>query len=372
MGASENLRAEEVVFVSKEEGCDLKNAEYAASLSHINLDEATKTFEATFDTVCYQTPLEIIKKVLVANGYVLNFENIIASLDSMKLVHRVRFKSKKSEDAALFMPAVSFRLPGRQSDGELLGYFYDELTNYGEEAVKKEKESEKTKGKNKSELEKELAQQRSYTLELEDKIKSLKKEIEDLRANMKFISTDEGETLPEHLRVGVVKKVDLAGRVITVAFNKTTLKVPLKICYHKAKKDEPVLVSLLEGKADKVMFHESKRDPFDVRMAQVVYAENNRIKIRDSQRRTWVLPLYPNLDSKEDLSLKRGDRLIISLMEGNIARFEKVGVLSSLLLTMNHQEKTIEQQVIFENVRKMEKEVKDLKEMPDSEGTWKG
>lgn len=339
-----------VVFISALEDCDLSRASYAPSLSYLDLDDDSRCFYGTFDKVIYQSPLEIVKKVLAANGYVLNFENILASLDEFRLVPRVRLSEKGDAKAEQFLPAVKFKLPGKSSAGELLSSFYEELQNYAQEVRQLQAKPVKANKGSTEELERELDLHRRYTAELEERVQILAKELDGLRSSLNRMETQEGEVLPENTKRGQVKAVNLDERVVVVGFERSNLKVSMSLCQQEPQVGEACLVVLHDGQPTQLVLYESVNAPMSFLSARVLYLERETMKIRDSSRRTHVITAGTELEKARMAKLRRGDRLLIGLIQNVVVRFDRLLGLASDFFTATYQRQVISAQVAQENL----------------------
>lgn len=352
MKNSSNAGSGQPLFVVDEEACDLDKAEYSQSLSYLDLDDSTKIFSGTIDRISFQTPLGVVKRVLQANGYVLNFENILASLDDMRLVTRVRMNPRHEKSASQFLPALQFRLPGKKSTGELLSTFYEELNRVAAE-TEVQAQIKPTEKKDHKSLEDELESTRSYAAELESRIQGMAKEMQNLRSSVSHIKGTEGEVLPENTKLGRVKAVNLDERVLVVTFGRTNLKIPLSSCYHQVEVGEPCIVSFYEGKPEQVVFYDSNFVPMDQIVADVLYSEGDVMKVREKNRHVWLIKASSDIEKSVIASLKRGDMIVLGMIRNRVARFEKSQEDIQHDLPMRCQKKIIIHQIAEKNMESL-------------------
>lgn len=354
---------EKVWQINNEKTFEVQKAIYEPDLQFLDLDESSQVFYATVDRVMFETPVEIVKKVLNANGYVLNLENILACLDSFRVIRRLVLKGG-SQTATHFSPAISFSLPARQSTGDLLGAFYEEMSRYVDE-ISKLKISVKPGDKNKPEILKDDYQALlGLNQELQARISVLSKELGALRASHSA-EGGEGGTLPESVKQGKVRSINYDERVVIIGLGRVNIKMSFSRINQIVEIGDPCLVAFDGGVASQVLFYENKRRPFKMKIAVVLFVERQTVKIRDQHRKTWVLSGSTEDEKTMIEGFKRGDFLLLSLQKEKIAKFEPIQLNRNTGFAEKFQEDSVIAQIVMENVNELEADLEDpsLREM---------
>jgi hypothetical protein len=115
---------------------DLGSGRYDPDLSGADMDKTQDAFWTSFDRVLFLKPMEVITKVLEANGYVSNFENMLACLDSLAFGVKAKVVKAEAEhikSAEEFIHCIQFKMPSKHRLGDLLAKFYKEFESFESE-----------------------------------------------------------------------------------------------------------------------------------------------------------------------------------------------------------------------------------------------
>jgi hypothetical protein len=309
------------------ESADLTEATYSKELSASDMDKMQNAFWTTFDRVLFHKPVDMICKVLEVNGYVVNFENIIACLDTMAFGVRGKVaeeghKKKISE----FVHCLQFGMPSKhQKMGRLLTEFYQEIQSYEAEVSRIQKESEGS-GSNEKQLRdmrNEIAKLRQENQTLSDQVSRLSTELSDLEKAKVSLSrvVESQHMLPGDLRIAKVKGVRFRERLVTLRIGRKTLDAPMNCLPEFPEEEASCVVLFAESQVKDMFFYEGKTTPLEVRLANVLYKKRNLLKIRDSARQVWVIDAKFPEELEDVKTLRRGERVLLYLHDGKVVKF---------------------------------------------------
>ncbi|MEO1227806.1 MAG: hypothetical protein AAFZ18_02800 [Myxococcota bacterium] len=322
-------------MAAEPEHCDLQAAEYDPSLSGAGEDEDSSWIFTTVDRVSFRPIPGVVERVLDANGFALNLENILASLDEARIGYRVELSSTSLPPGAIppadrFLPALTLRLPAKHRVGPLLGKFYAEVEAYQSELIKLREEKGRARGGDR-----QAASARAKELErLQEQNALLQKKLDDMSLEMAALRQAHAEAtsalkdqnlLPAQVRLAQVHDVDLATRNVELKSGRKIFSIPLVALWVYPEKSDPCLVSIQDGQVSGVFFHEGSQAPPGMILADVLHVADGKVKIRDDQRRTRVIEAQ-NLAEVELINqMRRGDRVLLFLHEGALIRFTPCG-----------------------------------------------
>jgi hypothetical protein len=302
--------------IAEKDQVDLSRASYAEELSSIAMDEAKETFHVTWDRASFRKPLEIISAVLDAHGYALNFENLIACLDSAVLGARVRLTEDEDipQKAKAFLPCLSFEMPSKNRVGFLLKKFYSEIEHYERELARLREGDPTTPGKgNRDQLKREIERLQAENLQLTSKLQELTSRLaEAMRSQAHVVKALETQNIiPPQLKLGVVRELSLADRTVMLKVGRSQYVAPLAILHQIPKPGEPCLINFKDDAVIDLYCFENQGRPFHREMAEVLFVGEKSCKIRDSQRRSHVWQAQHDWEVEQLRTLNRGTKVIL-------------------------------------------------------------
>ena len=318
---------------------DLQGAGYDGELSFAGQDESQHLVYTTVDRVAYRPTPEVVERILDANGYAMNLENILACLDEVRIGYRLRLSNMSQPPNAIpvartFIPALTFKLPAKNRVGPLLAKFYSEVDGYQTELAQLREETGRARGGQRHEVER-LRRERDL-LRMQNRI--LQAKLEDLTSELHQLKKTNADAnkalaeqnfLPAQVRVAQVHEVDLGERYVALKSGRKVFSVPLVAIWVFPQKDDPCLVSIQDGEVAGVFFHESAQTPPGLVLGEVLHVAEGKCKIREESRRTRVIEAQ-NLAERELMhQMKRGDRVLLYLHEGELLRFTPCGAFDS-------------------------------------------
>lgn len=323
-------RDTEQVIINNED-IDLSRANVTESLSATDFDEQTQSFYVTIDKIMFKRLHEIVQAVLEANGYVLNLENLLACFDNLVFGSRVRLSPKELDSPCpspkAYLPCIQFNLPSKSKVGSILKLFYKEIETYESELARLQGEDpkKKTKGKTSSELTEEIKQ-------LKQTIKTLEVENKELKQNLNSISRSHANAekaivsqnlLPPNLRLAKVREVSFDDRIVQLKSGRSSFSLPITMLELIPEAGDSCLVHIENGQVKGAFFYESKGVPLKPSIAQILLANAEICKLRDVNRNMWVLTAKNDAERQLFSSLKRGMKVILFILNGQIIKLER-------------------------------------------------
>ena len=307
------------------EAYDFSQAQLNEQLSTINFDDAEQCFFATVDRQVLTEPIETIKTVLKAHGFVENFENILSCFDNLQFPIYATLQKNKIKD---YLPCVAFRLPHKDRFGKLLQNYYQELKQIQLEPGKDTPEEEEPTKKDKN-LAAQVAALKEKNKALQEQVKELKAQLAKQEKSVTKISRamEAQNVLPENTKLGRVDRVDIKRRNLIVKVGRNLHDLPMVMLSHVPAVDSQCLVTLeSDGKTPKsVFFHETdKIQRAEKRLAEVMGVEGGIFKARDSRRNFFQIKAEN--DSEEALisTLERGRHIVIYLADNYVIGFKVI------------------------------------------------
>lgn len=326
------------------DNCSFEKARYDHSILETGLTE--NIFFTTLGYVRFKTPLEIIKTVLASHGYAVNLENILATLDHFHLTALSNQVDKRDGEPTFikkYSDAIQFKLPSKSTRGELLSLFYKEIEIY--ESILSEK-GELLKKTHEESLIKSLKDENK---DLKVEIEKLYKKISKMNESSNATNQQSNQTLVlDNFKQAIVKDISISKRLIELKAGKKVSTFSLCNLPGVPLKGEECLVHLESGTIKNVLFYKSKLTPYQKVLGEVLFQEGEKIKLRDELRNVYVM----KADSREELEvilkLRRGDRTLIDLFDGQIIKFSKCEKVIPSQLHLEIQEEMAYREILRE------------------------
>jgi hypothetical protein len=295
---------------------DLSRANYTAELSSIGIDEVKEHFHVTWDRASFHKPLDIISKVLDANGYALNFENLIACLDSAILGARVRVSDDEHipRKAKAFIPCFSFEMPKKNRIGFLLKKFYKEIEHYESELARIREGDPAHPGKaNREHIKQEIERLQRENAQLTSRLQELTSRLaESVRSQAHVTKALEKQNIiPPGLKSGVVRDLSLVERTVTLKAGRTHYTIPLVLLLEIPKPGEPCLIKFKDDTVTNIYCYEQQGRPFHQEIGEVLFVGEKSCKIRDSHRKNILWQALNDSEIQQLRTLKRGNKVIL-------------------------------------------------------------
>ncbi len=311
---------------------DLDQADFDEKLSGAGRDGERQLVYTTVDRVAYRPAPEVVDTVLDANGFALNLENVLATLDEVRLGYRVRLAAQQpSADAppvaATYVPALTLRLPAKNRVGPLLAKFYAEVEAYQTELARLREEKGRSQGGKRKEVE-ALKRERD---ELKEQNELLQAKLDDLTREVNMVKKAHAEAtkalaaqnmLPSQVRQAQVHEVDLETRFVALKSGRKVFSVPLVALWVFPAVEDQCLVSIQDGAVVGVFFHERSPSPPAMVLAEVLHVAEGKLKIREENRRTRVIESQNPAEEMLINQLRRGHQVLLFLHRNELIRFQ--------------------------------------------------
>jgi hypothetical protein len=326
-----------LVHLSKGDASNLSKSVLNKNLSVANYDSERNVFYISLDQILFTNPITAIEKVLDANCFVTNIENILSCLDSFTFSVHARvsntIKTGPVEKIHDYLPCISFELPRKHHVGSLLQLFYDEIASYetGQKGTAHTVEMLERDAKIVN-LQRELNKLENNNKILNCRIQELTAElITERKKNRRQNSDDVSKSsLPGNSRLCRVEHVDLKKRLVKVKSLKKIIDIPTHMLDRVPEFKSLCLVSLdqNEEKPIGILFFDNKeRASTEKRIADLLVVDGDTFKARDSMRNEFQIKAVNDLEADSIRGLRRGMKVLISIVDNYVVRFS---VLSAI------------------------------------------
>jgi hypothetical protein len=320
-----------LVHLSEGDSENISKSALNKNLSVVYYDSQRSLFYISIDKILFTSPITAIEKVLEANGFVANLENILSCLDSLTFsVHARVSETNKIEPAHKvhdYLPCISFELPRTQRVGGVLQRFYDIISSYetgqkGTEHIVELLERDA----NIASLKRELDKLGKENEELNCRIQQLTTELiaEKNRYRQLNSDTDANNSLPSNSRLCRVVHVDLKKRLVKVKSLKTIFDIPTHMLDRVPEFKSVCLVSLDPDKEKPlgILFFDNRElASTEKRIAHLLAVDGDTFKARDSMRNVFQIQAVNELEAESIRGLRRGTKILISIVDNYVARF---------------------------------------------------
>lgn len=318
--------------IARKDDADLAKAKLDAGLSAVDFDDDGQYFYMTLDRAVFTDPVSTIRTVLDAHGFVPNLENILSCLDSFRFSILTRLPSGEAEatgpaKVAEYLPCLCFELPQKNRIGAILQSFYDEVSrNDGKGSGKDNSEQKKAEQHTIRKLREKNEQLEAENKALEQQVAELTRQlsIEQRSLSRASRALDSQQVLPSNARLGRIESIDLKQRIAKVKCRRRVYEIPTHILGHVPDFQARCLLTLDEDDDEPigiVFFSNTELADLENRTAEILYVDGTKFKARDSRRTEFQIRAVNDLEAETIRSLTRGDRVLISIADGYVARF---------------------------------------------------
>ncbi|NVJ61938.1 MAG: hypothetical protein HWE27_16220 [Gammaproteobacteria bacterium] len=320
-------------IISASENLDLSKASLNKDLSAVDFDADGKFFFSTIDRVLFANPVDTIKTVLDAHGFVPNLENILYCLDSFVFSINARVSVKQQDDGTTpktvkeYLPCLRFELPQKGRIGSTLQSFYDEIAKYESKTsnidANWQPEPEVKKSKT---LKAELKELKETNQALLQQVSELTQQLSKEQKSLNKVSRalDSQQALPENTRICRVEHVDLKRRLVKVKSFRKIIDIPTHLLDRVPAFQTRCLITFDENDETPLgilFFDNQEIDSLDKRTAELLHVEGDMFKARDSLRNEFQIKALNPIEADTIKSLKRGMKILISIADSYVVRF---------------------------------------------------
>jgi hypothetical protein len=331
---------------------DLTTASLSSDLSTVDFNSDEKYFFITIDKVLFANPIETIRSVLDAHGFVSNLENILSCLDSLQLCIHAKVPDKEPPAGIVivseYLPCIRFEMPQKGKIGRVLQSFYDEFSKYENKIDSKTKvplggESDALKVKS---LDKENKELGKMNVELKDRVSLLTQQLirEQTSLSRASRALDSQRMLPENTSICRVEDVNLKKRFIKVKVSRKLIEIPMQILDRVPERKARCIVTFDENNAIPVgvlFFDKQELRSIEKRIAKIVYVEGDSFKALDLERNEYQIKALNERERMSIKSLQRGMDIIISIANNYVVRFFSLGTNDSKFFADSVEEQLV-------------------------------
>jgi hypothetical protein len=312
-----------------EDAIDLSKADWDPSLTRVIHDDPSGDIVATIDRLIFESPLTIAARYLEPQGYQLNFENILACVDSMKFGVTAKVSSRRSPDnrvqAKRIFPLLYMRKPSRTSKGPLLSKFYEEIKKYESELARLQQYEAQSRKAMNAAVKDESG--RSAIQQLQRDNDNLKQEIERLTRKVNQLSNaidavplqKADQILPLGLKVGEIRSVSVDEGLAFVKVEQGQFSVALARFNGVPRIGAKVFVRSEGLKVRDVYVYDPAPEPFEIATGEVLYVDQQAIKIRLRDRRELIMSI--DLDATP---CQIGSEVLVRLADDRIINWQRL------------------------------------------------
>jgi len=342
-----------LTVISDREDADLSSASLNKNLSAVGYNDDEKFFYMTMDKAMFSDPVNTIRTVLDAHGFVPNLENILSCLDSFNFSAHTRIPGKENSDASPvkvqeYLPCIRFELPHKNRVGDTLQSFYDEISKYESKTSETKDpgwapDPEAKKAKN---LMAEIKALKAENKELNEQVSTLTYQlsIEQKSLSRASKALDSQRVLPDNAKICRVDHVDLKQRKVKVKCNRKVIDIPTHMLDRVPDYQARCLITFDEDEDAPlgiVFFDNEELGDLEKRTAELLYVNGDTFKARDSMRNEFQIKAVNSIEADTISTLGRGMKVVISISDGYIVRFSVINASNAEHFTAQVHEQYI-------------------------------
>ena len=331
---------------------DLSKIPLNKNLSAVDYDSDGKFFYMTVDKALFSNPVNTIKTVLDAHGFVANLENILSCLDSFTFSAHCRIANKNNDASTAkildYLPCIRFELPQKNKVGGTLQSFYDEIAKYESKASDNKNlawASDTDSNKIKI-LKEELNNLKENNKDLKQQVDALTYQlsIEQKSLSRASKALDSQRLLPDNAKICRVDQIDLKQRIVKVKCNRKAYDIPTHMLDRVPDYQARCLITFDEGEDTPlgiIFFNNEELGDLEKRTAELLYVKGDTFKARDSMRNEFQIKAVNPTESQTIETLSRGMKIVVSISDGYVVRFSVLGATDNTQFTGHIQEQFI-------------------------------
>lgn len=307
-----------------DETIDVTGASWDESLSQVIVDEAVGELCASVDRMLFESPAQIGVRFLEPHGFNLNLENLLACLDSMRMGVIAKVSGSKRADgkavAKKIAPALYMKLPSRSAKGPLLSRFYDEIGKYEAELTRLQQYEAQSRRAMQAAVKDDSG--RSAILQLQRDNELLREEVEKLSRRVGQLTAavesvpihSHQTTLPPGVRLSTIRQIKEQDNLVFIKGEGGQYSFPLNRLNGTPAVGARALAMHEGGVVRGVWIFDPEPKPFVWNVAEVLFSDGARIKVRTTDRSEMVFELSgrPNVQRGEQVLLQISGETVVS------------------------------------------------------------
>jgi hypothetical protein len=280
---------------------DVTDASLDPTLSKVWTDETTGEIAVSVERVLFDSLLDVAARYLEPNGFSLNLENLLATIDSMRLGVFASVASKNGPDgravAKKLIPGLYMHLPRVKTVGPTLTRFYDEIGRYERELARLQ--DIEAKARKIAEVSAKDETGRAAIEALQSENQALRAELGRLSSRLNLAeqalkssaAETDGDVMPNGIRSCVIRAVRPAEGTVLLKSGEQQFSCPLRRLDGVPSLNARGLAYYEGGVLKSVMIFDPAPAPFEFQLADVMAVEGRKIKVRYSDRREGLLTM---------------------------------------------------------------------------------
>jgi hypothetical protein len=273
---------------------DVTHATMDTSLAKVWSDENTAEIAVSVDRVLFDSLLDVAARYLEPHGYSLNLENLLATIDGMRLGVFAVGSSKPSSDGRMqakrLMPHLYMHLPRKNTVGPLLQRFYDEIGRYERELARLHELESKAKKSVEAAIKDDSGKKAVAALHVEnaalrEELARLGKKLAMAESALSAVpSAASDNQLPIGVRNCVVRSVRVSEGLVTLKSGDSQFSVTLAQIGGLPMVNARTAAYFEGGVLRSAWVFDPLPKPFGTKLAQVMAREGRKLKIRFADR----------------------------------------------------------------------------------------
>ena len=289
---------------------DSDNFTICGDYSAIGIDRQLNHFFVTYDRIMFRKLPEVIQTILEANGFAVNFENILSCLDQLCFAIKSAHSDNSIRDGS---PCLVIKFPDKQNIGTMLGSFYKEINKYEEIIASYHADSLSNSQQKRQDLERQISTLTEDNKKLQKKIDNLTAMLSQMHSAHQQALTEKN-TLPAEMCFAKITDVLLDERLVILQSRNKTYRVALRLFDVIPNKKQLCLIVLHKEQITKLFTYGEGEQIIHPSISTTLYVKGERLKLRDDlSRRVHLFKANDDYERQQLEQLTRGTRVIIYL-----------------------------------------------------------
>ena len=296
---------------------DSDNFTICGDYSAIGIDRQLNHFFVTYDRIMFRKLPEVIHTILEANGFAVNFENILSCLDHLCFAIKSAHNDDKISNGS---PCLVIKFPDKQNIGTMLGSFYKEINKYEEIIASYHADSLSNSRQKRQDLELQIKTLTEDNKKLQKKIDNLTAMLSQMQSAHQQALTEKN-TLPAEMCFAKITDVLLDKRLVILQSRNKIYRVPLRLFDVIPNKKQLCLVVLDKEQVVKQFTYGEGEQKLYLSVSTTLYTKGDRLKLRDDlSRRVYLFRASDDYEQQQLEQITRGTRVIIYLANEQIIK----------------------------------------------------
>lgn len=287
---------------------DSDNFTICGDYSAIGIDRQLNHFFVTYDRIMFRKLSEVIHTILEANGFAVNFENILSCLDHLCFAIKTAHSNDKISNGS---PCLVIKFPDKQNIGTILGSFYKEINKYEEIIASYHADSLTNSRQKRQDLELQIKTLTEDNKKLQKKIDKLTAMLSQMQSAHQQALTEKN-TLPAEMCFAKITNIMFDKRLVTLQSRTKTYRVPLRLFDAIPNKEQLCLIVLDKEQVVKLFIYSEGEQKIPPSISTALYVKGDRLKLRDDlNRRVYLFRANDDYERQQLEQITRGSQIIV-------------------------------------------------------------